>query len=123
LPPDFALQSALLGDVAAFADQKPDIPVPVFDRRNVKVDRDYFVAACPADDVDVVPHELAPGSMLDCRLELLTGLDRGLPPTGLPKWLSVDIGACNAGAAQRRMVHVPHRPLRVEESAKLEHIV
>src|SRR6202047_2161704 len=119
LAQDLAFEAALLGDVAAFADQKPDVSIPVFDWRNVEVNRDYFVAACPANNIDVVAHELALRCASDRCLELLAGLDRGVPPTDLPKWLSVDIGARNAGTPQRGMVHVPHCALRVEKNAEL----
>ena len=77
-------ETALLGDVVAFADQKPDVSVPVFDWHNVEVDGDYFTVARPADNIDVVAHELAVGRTPDRRFELLAGLDRGLPPTGFP---------------------------------------
>ena len=35
----------------------------------------------------------------------------------------MDVAAGEPGAAQGGIVHVPHRPLGVEESAKLEHVV
>src|ERR1700761_1294570 len=123
LSADLILKPALLGDVAAFADQEPDVAVPIPDRGDIEIDCYNLGTARAPDDIDVVPDKFSRSGARDRQLQLRTGLGRRLPPAGFPEWPPVDAGSRVAGALQRSVVDVPHHPLRIKPSAELEHVV
>ncbi|MNZ65250.1 hypothetical protein D3C78_834370 [compost metagenome] len=123
LPRDLGFSVLLLGDVAAFGEQKHDLAVLVSYGQQREVDNDRFLASGLTVDFDFAAHELAPACPEHAVALVVLGLLRNGPPARLPERFALNVAKLDTRPIERGLVDLEGHAVRVKQAYELIHLI